>query len=180
MKNKKIKSISLLFVALFLFIASSNLLLLSNSYANDKGSEVFFLSQSKPKSGGFSSGGSKSFSKPKTTSIKPDSGKFSTKPNKSNNYNKDSKTNIKPDSGKFSTKPKNNKDYEDKSKKYDDYENYPKKSKPLFGGFYGSSNPFYRMTYGFRTSSWIMNIVIIITILVILYIIIDFIRNRRK
>ncbi|MGL4913683.1 MAG: hypothetical protein ACRC3Y_14765 [Romboutsia sp.] len=179
MRNKKIKSISLLLVALFLLVASSNLYLLSKSYADDKGTEIFYLAESKPKSGGFSSGGSKNFSKPKITNIKPDSGKFSVKPNKSYK-NKDSKSTIKPDSGNFSTKPKNNKSSENKTKKYDDYGNYPRKSRPLFGGFYGFSNPFYGMMYGFRTSSWIMKIVMIITVIVILYIIIDFIRSRRR
>ena len=174
MKKKKIKSVSLFILALFLFVASSNLFLLSKSYADDKGYEIYYLAESKPKSGGFSSGGTKSFSKPKITNIKPDSGRFSVKPNKSYK-NKDSSSSIKPDSGSFSTKPKNNKTYE--NKKYDDYGNYPRKNRTLFGGFY---NPFYGMMYGFRTSSWIMKIVMIIIVIVILYIIVDFIRSRRK
>lgn len=178
MKNKNIKKISLLALVLFLFIASSNLFLMNKSYADDKGIDIYYLATSKPKSGGFSSGGSKSFSTPKSTTIKPDSGSFSTKPNK--NYNSSPGTSIKPDSGGFSTKPKNNNTYEDKNKKYDNYDNYPRRSRPIFGGFYGFSNPFYGMMYGFRTSSWIMKSVMIITVIVILYIIIDIIRSRRR
>lgn len=178
MKKSKKKLITLLTLAVFLFIASSNLFALTKSYAYDKGTQIYYLAASKPRSGGFSSGGFKSYSKPKTTIIKPDSGSFSTKPNTSYS-NKNSGSSIKPDSGSFSTKPKtDNKTYNEKNKEYD---NYPKTSKSIFGrGFYGFFNPFYRMRYGFGTSSWIIKAVMVITIIVILYIVIDFIRSRRK
>jgi len=180
MKKRKIKLITLFTLAVFLFIASLNLFALTKSYAYDKGTQIYYLAASRPKSGGFSSGGFKSYSKPKTTIIKPDSGGFSTKPNKSYENN-NSNSSVKPDSGSFSTKPKNN-DTTYKNKNYDDYDDYGKSSRPISsrGGFYGFFNPFYGMTHGFRTSSWIIKAVMVITIIVVLYIVIDFIRNRRN
>lgn len=178
MKNKKIKLIPLLALVLFLSISSFNIFLLENSYSQGN---IFYLAEAAPKSGGFRSGGStKSFSTPKSTTIKPDSGSFSTKPNKGSSNSPGSS--IKPDSGSFSTKPNNNnKTYDNKKyNTYDDYDNYPRKSRPISGNFYGFSNPFYGMMYGFRTSSWIMKAVMVITVLVILYIIIDIIRSRRR
>jgi len=177
MKKRKIKLITLFTLAVFLFIASLNLFALTKSYAYDKGTQIYYLAASRPKSGGFSSGGFKSYSKPKTTIIKPDSGGFSTKPNKSYENN-NSNSSVKPDSGSFSTKPKNN-DTTYKNKNYDDY---GKSSRPIFGrgGFYGFFNPFYGMTHGFRTSSWITKTIMVITIIVVLYIVIDFIRSRRN
>ena len=48
------------------------------------------------------------------------------------------------------------------------------------GGFFGGYfNPFRTIGYGGHISSWITNIVIIITVVVVAYIVIDMIRNRR-
>lgn len=144
---------------------------------------------SKPKSGSYKSNKSGSYStKPNTTTIKPDSGSFSTKPDSS--INKEitkPNTTIKPDSGSFSTtKPqKDNNTNENGSSggKGGSYNNNGgnKSSRPIFssGRYYGYSNPFYGMMYGFRTSSWITKLVIIITIIIVAYMIIDFIRSRR-
>lgn len=179
MKKRSIKLISLFTLSLLLIIGSLNLVLVTKSYASDKENknEIYCLAQSKPRSGGFSSGGTKSYSKPKSTIIKPDSGGFSTKPNKTYNNN-NLNSSVKPDSGSFSTKPKNNdKTYENK-----EYKDYKGGSRTTFnrGGFYGFFNPFYGMRHGFKTSSWITKVVVAITIIVVLYIVIDFIRNRKN
>ena len=173
MKKSKKKLITLFTLTVFLFIASLNLFALTKSYAYDKGTQIYYLAASKPKSGGFSSGGFKSYSKPKTTIIKPDSGSFSTSPNKSYK-NDNSNSSVKPDSGSFSTTPKNN----DKTYKNKNYDDYGSGSRPIFsrGGFYGFFNPFYGMRYG---SSWETTLFDDTTLKVILYIVIDFIRNKR-
>lgn len=184
MKKKKIRLLSILIVVGFLLISVSNVFLLTKSYAQDKGIEIYYLAESKPKSGGFSSSkssSSKSYSKPKTSTIKPDSGSFSASPNKSSNKS-NSKSSTKPDSGNFSTKPKTDKktNNESKANNNESYDNYPKSNKRIFRGrSYGYSNPFYGMMYGFRRTSWITKLVIAITVIVIIYIAIDYIRSRR-
>ncbi|MBQ8999042.1 MAG: hypothetical protein IJ086_10210, partial [Clostridium sp.] len=55
-------------------------------------------------------------------------------------------------------------------------------SRPIFssGRYYGGySNPFRYMGYRMGLSSWITNIIIIITVIVVLYIVIDYIRSKR-
>lgn len=182
MKNIKRKIACLLTTFIFLFTYISTIFYSIDAYA-DSYKEYIALTSSKPKSGGFSSGSSKSYSKPKSTIIKPDSGGFSIKPN-SSSKNSNSNSNSKPDSGSFTTKPKNN---NSSNKKYDDYDDYGgnSSSRPIFGGsrysgYYGGYSPFQRMFYGFGMGSWIMKVVSVITAIVIIYIIFDYIRNRGK
>ncbi|WP_195938013.1 hypothetical protein [Romboutsia sp. 1001713B170131_170501_G6] len=209
MKKNKLKLFPLLLVALFTFLVTFNSLSMikSEAYGKDLGEVAYSRTRSsfhsssssksyskpktiKPSSGSFSSKPSSNLKSSKSSksqsTIKPDSGGFTTKP--SDNSNIDSKTNnksnstIKPDSGSFSTKPKNesNENNSNTNKKYYDYDE-PKSSRPIFGGGYysGGFNPFGRMFYSFSMSSWIVKLVVILTIIVVLYIAIDFIRNRR-
>lgn len=188
MKKSKRKIACLLttFIFLFAYIATT----FNSIDAYDQSYKEYIVassSSSKPKSGGFSSGGSKSFStKPKSTTIKPDSGGFSSKP--SNSSSKPNSSNsVKPDSGSFSTKPKNNNSSSNSNKKYDDYNDNggSSSSRPIFGGsnyggYYGGYSPFHRMFYRFGMSSWITKVVVITTLAVIVYIIFDYIRSRRN
>ncbi|WP_042273783.1 hypothetical protein [[Clostridium] dakarense] len=186
MKNSKRKIACLLTTFIFLFAYIATTFHSIDAYAeNYKEYIVASSSSSKPKSGGFSSGGSKSFStKPKSTTIKPDSGGFSSKPSNSSSKS-NSSSSVKPDSGSFSTKPKN--DNSNSNKKYNDYDDDrgSNSSRPIFGGsnyggYYGGYSPFHRIFYGFGVSSWITKVVVIITVAVIAYIIFDYIRSRRN
>ena len=173
MKNKKIKIAYLLTTFIFLFTYIGGLLGNIKSYAYDD-TYVALVSTTKPSLGSFKSStksSTKNYStKPKST-IKPDSGSFSTKPNTSTN-NSGSSSTIKPDSGSFSTTPKNNNDY-------DDYGGSTSK-KSIFGGsYYGGYSPFRRVYFGYGISSWIMKLVMLITVIVVIYIIIDYIRSKR-
>lgn len=165
---------------------------------------------SKPSSSSFkpSSSGSKSYTKPKTTTTKPDSGSFTTKPKpkpdatvnesssgSSSSTTKPKSSTTKPDSGNFSTKPNtkpntnsNDKTESNKNKKYYDDDDYRGSSRRPYmpsnygRGFFGFGgyNPFRYMGYRFGVSPMIMDIVMIITVLIVGYIIVDFIRSRRN
>ena len=181
MNKNKMKIICFITTFVFLFTYISFLLSGIYSYAQDESEYFIAESYSKPKSGTFKSGGFKGYStNPKTTIIKPDSGGFSTKP-KSSTINPKSSNSVKPDSGSFSTKPKTNNNNESKNNTNSnrDYNDYGGSS--IFGnrGFYGYGNPFYRVMYGFRVSSWIIKLVVIITVIVVIYVLIDFVRSRR-
>jgi len=122
-------------------------------------------------------------STPNTTTIKPDSGSFSTKPNTSNN-NSGSSSTIKPDSGSFSTNPKNNSNSSSNNNNNTNTNNKDyggsTYSRPIFrGSYYGGYSPFRRAFFGYGISSWIMKLVMIITVIVAIYIIIDYIRSKR-
>ena len=193
MKNNKKKIISFLTVLVLLFSYISLLIPSNDVYAQDYNQYIVAKSSSsshsRPSSGSFKSSGSKSYStKPKTSTVKPDSGGFSTKPNSSSN-NSGSSSTVKPDSGSFSTKPNNNTNDSNTNTNKNNTNNDSSTGsygggnyRPIFSnrGFYGYSNPFYGMMYGFRRSSWITKLVTIMMIIVIGYIIIDFIRSRRK
>ncbi|MEG1310574.1 MAG: hypothetical protein RR942_00475 [Romboutsia sp.] len=182
MRSNKNKLICFLTTFIFLFTYISVLFYSTDVYAQDNSEYIVAeSSKSQPKSSGFSSGGSKGFStKPKSTTIKPDSGGFSSKSN-SGSFKSNSNSTVKPDSGNFSTKPKTNSSGGNSSKNYDDYGG--NSSRPIFRNnrsYYGGySNPFGRMMYGFGTSSWIIKVVVIITVIVVIYIAIDYIRSRR-
>lgn len=154
-------------------------------------------STTKPSSSGFTAKPKSDAIKPKSSSLKPDSGKFSTKPtpkeSKSESSDSDIKkpksSSIKPDSGKFSTKPNtssNNKSEYSNNKKYydDDYRGSRRTYIPhsYGGGFFGFGgyNPFRYMGYRLGIRPIIMDVVLIITVLIVLYIIIDFIRSRKN
>lgn len=181
MKNSKRKIACLLTTFIFLFAYIATTFYSIDAYAQSYKEYIVATSlSSKPKSGGFSSGGSKSFStKPNSTTIKPDSGGFSSKPSNSSSK-PNSSSSVKPDSGSFSTKPKN--DSSNSNKKYDDYDDNggSSSSRPIFGGYYGGYSPFHRISYGFGMSSWITKVVIAITMAVIAYIIFDYIRSRKN
>ena len=120
---------------------------------------------------------------PNTTTIKPDSGSFSTKPN-TNSSNSSSSSTIKPDSGSFSTTPKNNsnssKNNNTNSNNNDKTYGGSTYSRPIFrGSYYGGYSPFRRVFFGYGMSSWIIKLVLLITAIVVIYIIIDYIRSRR-
>ena len=175
MKNKKIKIAYFLTTFIFLFTYIGGLLGNIKSYAYDA-TYVALVSTTKPSS-------TKNYStKPKST-IKPDSGSFSTKPNTSTN-NSGSSSTIKPDSGSFSTTPKNNNSNSSNNNTntnndYDDYGGRTSK-KSIFGGsYYGGYSPFRRVYFGYGISSWIMKLVMLITVIVVIYIIIDYIRSKR-
>lgn len=192
MKNNKKKILCFLTTFLLLFTYISFLVPSSDVYAQNNNQYIVAksYSSSKPSSGSFKSGGSssKSYStKPKTSIIKPDSGGFSTKPN-ATTTKPNTNSSIKPDSGSFTNKP-NNSSSENNSNNNNDTSKKNSGSgygggnyRPIFGnrGFYGFSNPFYGMMHGFRMSSWITKLVTIIMVIVIAYIVIDFIRSRRK
>lgn len=178
----------------------------SSSFKPSSSSFKSSSSSSKPSSG--SSKSSSSYTKQKPSSTKPDSGSFSTKPkpeatinegttgnNSNNNTTKPKSSTTKPDSGSFSTKPNTNSKSNQndtsnsKNKKNDDYDDYGGRSSrrtyipPAYGrGFFGFGgyNPFRYMGYRMGISPMIMDIVMIITALIVLYIIIDFIRSRRN
>ncbi|MDU7536775.1 MAG: hypothetical protein E7K67_07220, partial [Peptostreptococcaceae bacterium] len=62
---------------------------------------------------------------------------------------------------------------------YDDYGGSTSK-KSIFGGsYYGGYSPFRRVYFGYGISSWIMKLVMLITVIVVIYIIIDYIRSKR-
>ncbi len=158
-----------------------------SSYSSRPNSSSSF----KPKSSNSKS--SNSYVKPKQSTIKPDSGNFSTKPKSNQDKITNSKTKsstIKPDSGSFSTKPKTNSNEKSKSiknKKYDTYDDYESSKRTYIPSTYGRGffgfggyNPFRYMGYRMGISPIIMNMVVIITILIVLYVILDFIRNRRN
>ena len=66
-----------------------------------------------------------------------------------------------------------------KSYAYDDYGGRTSK-KSIFGGsYYGGYSPFRRVYFGYGISSWIMKLVMLITVIVVIYIIIDYIRSKR-
>lgn len=175
MKNKKVKIAYLLMTFIFLFTYIGGFFLATESYADDNSTYVELLSTNKPKSGSFKNS-NKSHSTPKTT-IKPDSGGFSTKP-KTNNKNPGSSSTIKPDSGNFSTKPKDN---STNNKNYEDYGDNSSKKSIFKGGYYRGYSPYRRGFFGYGgISSWIVKIVMVIAILVVLYIIFDYIRNRKN
>lgn len=172
MKNKKVKIAYLLTLFIFLFTYIGGIFTNIESYAYDK-TYVTMLSSSKPSSGSFKSS-TKGSSKSYKSTIKPDSGSFSTKPN-SNNSNSGSSSSIKPDSESFSTNPKNNSN----NKNNKDYGG-SNSSRPIFGGsYYGGYSPFRRVFFGYGMSSWIIKLVLLITAIVVIYIIIDYIRSRR-
>lgn len=155
---------------------------------------------SKPSSSSFkpSSSGSKSYTKPKSSTTKPDSGSFTTKPKPKPDATineKPKSSTTKPDSGNFSTKPNtkpntnsNDKTESNKNKKYYDDDDYRGSSRRPYmpsnygRGFFGFGgyNPFRYMGYRFGVSPMIMDIVMIITVLIVGYIIVDFIRSRRN
>lgn len=195
MKNKKVKIAYLLTVFIFLFTYIGGLLGYINSYAYDNTYAVEVSSTkptaksystkskttTKPKSGSFSNKSKNNFNSgtysqtPNTTTIRPDSGSFSSTPN--NNNNSGSSSTIKPDSGSFSTSPKNNNSNNNTNN--NDYGG-SSSSRPIFGGgYYSGYNPFRRVFFGYGISSWIMKLVIIITVIVFIYIIIDYIRSKR-
>lgn len=144
-----------------------------------------------PSSGSFnnySNGDSNSNKNNNSTTIKPDSGSFSTTPNNgsSNSNENNNSTTIKPDSGSFSTTPpKNNSSENNDSQKeysYGDDGGYGSSSGGNWSGsFWGLNNLFNSFRYGgFGFGySWITSFVTILTIIIIAYIIIDLIRNRR-
>ena len=180
MRNKKIKIAYLLTTFIFLFTYIGGLLGNIKSYAYDD-TYVALVSTTKPSSGSFKSStksSTKNYStKPKST-IKPDSGSFSIKPNTSSK-NSGSSSTIKPDSGSFSTTPKNNNSSSNTINDYGDYGGSRTK-KSIFGGsYYGGYSPFRRVFFGYGVSSWIMKLVMIITLMVVIYIIIDYIRSKR-
>lgn len=180
MKWNKKKIISFLTVFLLIFsyfslVFSSIDIYAASKYSSPKSSSFKFRSSSSSKSG--------SFLKPSST--KTDSGIFSTKPSndKSNSSNsaKPNTSTTKPDSGNFSTtKPNNSNNSNSEGSSGNDYGGTS--SKPIFniGGYYGGYfNPFNRVMYGFSMSSWILKLVAIITIIVVIYIIIDYIKSKR-
>ena len=180
----------------------------SSSSSFKPSSSSFKSSSSSSKPSSSSSKSSSSYTKQKPSSTKPDSGSFSTKPrpeatinegttgnNSNNNTTKPKSSTTKPDSGSFSTKPntnsksKANDNTNSKNKKNDDYDDYGGSSSrrtyipPAYGrGFFGFGgyNPFRYMGYRMGISPMIMDIVMIITVLIILYVIIDFIRSRKN
>ena len=181
MKNKKIKIAYLLTTFIFLFTYIGGVLGNIKSYAYDA-TYVALVSTTKPSSGSLKSS-TKNYKKKKKSTIKPDSGSFSTKPNTSTN-NSGSSSTIKPDSGSFSTTPKNNNSNSSNNNTntnndYDDYGGRTSK-KSIFGGsYYGGYSPFRRVYFGYGISSWIMKLVMLITVIVVIYIIIDYIRSKR-
>ena len=202
MKNKKIKIAYLLttFIFLFTYIGgligsvesyaydSTYILLASSSKNSPKSSRKNYSikpkSTIKPSSGSFSTNSKNNSSNKNTTTIKPDSGSFSTKPN-TNTNNSGSSSTTKPDSGTFSTNPKNNSNSSNNSNTNTntnnrDYGNSTSSRRPIFGGsYYGRFSPFRRVFFGYGMSSWIVKIVVLITIIVIIYIVIDYIRSKR-
>ncbi|XTR36886.1 hypothetical protein ACQQ2T_09985 [Paraclostridium tenue] len=169
-----------------------------SSYRPSSGTFKSKSSTTKPSSSSFKSKPKSDAIKPKSSSLKPDSGKFSTKPtpkseSSDSDVQKPKSSSIKPDSGKFSTKPstKPNTNSNDKSessnnKKYydDDYRGSRRTYIPhsYGGGFFGFGgyNPFRYMGYRLGIRPIIMDVVLIITVLIVLYIIIDFIRSRKN
>lgn len=182
MKNKKVKIAYLLTLFIFLFTYIGGIFTNIESYAYDK-TYVTMLSSSKPSSGSFKSS-TKGSSKSYKSTIKPDSGSFSTKPN-INNSNSGSSSTIKPDSGSFSTSPKNNSNSSGNSNNNSNNKNNKgyggsNSSRPIFGGsYYGGYSPFRRVFFGYGMSSWIIKLVLLITAIIVIYIIIDYIRSRR-
>lgn len=169
-----------------------------SSYRPSSGTFKSKSSTTKPSSSGFTTKPKSDAIKPKSSSLKPDSGKFSTKPTPKSessdiDVQKPKSSSIKPDSGKFSTKPstKSNTNSNDESessnnKKYydDDYRGSRRTYIPhsYGGGFFGFGgyNPFRYMGYRLGIRPIIMDVVLIITVLIVLYIIIDFIRSRKN
>lgn len=189
MKNKKIKIAYLITTFIFLFTYIGGTLGSIESYAYDNTYVALISSSgssSKPSSGSFKSSTKSYSTKPKTTTIKPDSGSFSTKPNTSTK-NSGSSSTIKPDSGSFSRKPKDNSSNNNESngnKNSSDYSGSGGSSssgKSIFGGsYYGGYSSYRRGFFGYRgISSWIMKLVILITAIVVIYIIFDYIRSKR-
>ena len=180
----------------------------SSSSSFKPSSSSFKSSSSTSKPSSSSSKPSSSYTKPKSSTTKPDSGSFSTKPkpeatinegttgnNSNNNTTKPKSSTTKPDSGSFSTKPNTNSKSNQndtsnsKNKKNDDYDDYGGRSSrrtyipSAYGrGFFGFGgyNPFRYMGYRMGISPMIMDIVMIITALIVLYVIIDFIRSRKN
>lgn len=199
MKNNKKKLISFLTIFTLLFVSISFALSEVISYADDLNIiKTYTISSSDnssgkssnpksstkvPSSGSFNSNGNTN--KHNYSTIKPDSGSFSTSPNSESNYNGGNSSTIKPDSGSFTTKPNNNSGQSNNSQKYDTYDDEIddgsyRGGSSYGGGFFGGYfNPFRTIGYGGHISSWITNIVIIITVVVVAYIVIDMIRNRR-
>ena len=155
-----------------------------SSHSSSRSSSSFKSSSSsfKPSSSSFKS--SSSTSKPSSSSSKP-----------SSSYTKPKSSTTKPDSGSFSTKPNTNsksnanENTNSKNKKNDDYDDYGGRSSrrtyipSAYGrGFFGFGgyNPFRYMGYRMGISPMIMDIVMIITALIVLYVIIDFIRSRKN
>ncbi len=169
-----------------------------SSYRPSSGTFKSKSSTTKSSSSGFTTKPKSDAIKPKSSSLKPDSGKFSTKPtpkseSSDSDVQKPKSSSIKPDSGKFSTKPstKPNTNSNDESessnnKKYydDDYRGSRRTYIPhsYGGGFFGFGgyNPFRYMGYRLGIRPIIMDVVLIITVLIVLYIIIDFIRSRKN
>ena len=169
-----------------------------SSYRPSSGTFKSKSSTTKPSSSSFKSKPKSDAIKPKSSSLKPDSGKFSTKQtpkseSSDSDVQKPKSSSIKPDSGKFSTKPstKPNTNSNDKSessnnKKYydDDYRGSRRTYIPhsYGGGFFGFGgyNPFRYMGYRLGIRPIIMDVVLIITVLIVLYIIIDFIRSGKN
>ena len=180
----------------------------SSSSSFKPSSSSFKSSSSTSKPSSSSSKPSSSYTKPKSSTTKPDSGSFSTKPkpettinegstgnNSNNNTTNPKSSTTKPDSGSFSTKPNtnsksnanNNTNSKNKKNDYDD--DYGGSSSrrtyipPAYGrGFFGFGgyNPFRYMGYRMGISPMIMDIVMIITASIVLYVIIDFIRSRKN
>lgn len=199
MKNNKKRYACILaaFIFIFTYIAANIVSIdaYANEYQDYKEYTIAYTSKSsssssRPKSSSFSSGSSKkSYSTaPKSTTIKPDSGSFSSSPKSNSNKSNNSLSNSKVDSGSFSTKPNNSNANKNSSNNNDDYSG-SSSSRPIFGGsrsyggfyggFYGGYSPFHRMLYGFSMSSWITKLVVILTVAVVAYIIIDYIRSKR-
>lgn len=169
-----------------------------SSYRPSSGTFKSKSSTTKSSSSGFTTKPKSDAIKPKSSSLKPDSDKFSTKPtpkseSSDSDVQKPKSSSIKPDSGKFSTKPstKPNTNSNDESessnnKKYydDDYRGSRRTYIPhsYGGGFFGFGgyNPFRYMGYRLGIRPIIMDVVLIITVLIVLYIIIDFIRSRKN
>ena len=108
--------------------------------------------------------------KPKSSTTKPDSGSFSTKPNTNSKFNQNETSN---------SKNKKNDEYDDYSGGSSRRTYIPSAYGRGFFGF-GGYNPFRYMGYRMGISPIIMDIVMIITVLIVLYIIIDFIRSRKN
>lgn len=209
MNNLKRNSI-LFFTLLVFMISGVFTFQVKTSYATGKyiNSNIYYkinkgsvsntsTSSFKPNSGKFNSNISKpsgTYKSSKPNATKPDSGNFTTKPksgdfiNDGINENKPKSSTIKPDSGKFSTKPNTKSTYNSNSnnKKNYEYEDSPKKTidiPPLNGrGFFGFEryNPFGYFGYKMGISPIITDTVVIITILIFIYIIIDYIRSRKN
>ena len=92
------------------------------------------------------------------------------------------KSSTKRSTKNYSTTPKNNNSSNNNTNANNDYGDYggSRSKKSIFGGsYYGGYSPFRRVFFGYGVSSWIMKLVMIITVIVVIYIVIDYIRSKR-